>query len=310
MFVEVGAERGSPTKIYYELHGSGTNKVLLIMGLSATCRSWDLTVEQLLKHGNYEICILDNRGVGDSDSPPIGYTIQTMALDTFDLLEHLGWKKNVFVAGISMGGMITLELVLHSPETFAAVALISTHAGRTLPTIKALWMLLTAPTNPNLELRAQRYCDIVFPQSWLDQPLPPESGFATNRDRIMTRFIENAKRKPLQTALGMRGQQYAITQHHVSPDRLRSLAQTGLPIQILTGTDDNLVRPSNSYYLADQLSAPLEVFQDSGHGLPSECPERFLDVLVGLMKKSPVFVDGRGGKGEGAVAGQVEETVI
>lgn len=43
--VEVAHNRESaPVKLYYEMHGNGPQKVLLVMGLSTPCSAWDLQV--------------------------------------------------------------------------------------------------------------------------------------------------------------------------------------------------------------------------------------------------------------------------
>lgn len=55
-----------------------------------------------------------------------------MALDVLDLLDYLQWTKDrsVNVVGISMGGMISLELAKVAPERFCSMTLISTTSGR------------------------------------------------------------------------------------------------------------------------------------------------------------------------------------
>ena len=58
-----------------------------------------------------------------------------MALDTRDLMDHLGWTSNVHVVGVSMGGMIALELACLCPEYMTSLCLTSTHAGRTFPPV-------------------------------------------------------------------------------------------------------------------------------------------------------------------------------
>lgn len=54
-----------------------------------------------------------------------------MALDTLEVLDHLGWteKRTVHVVGVSMGGMISLELASRVPQRIASLCLISTTAG-------------------------------------------------------------------------------------------------------------------------------------------------------------------------------------
>lgn len=42
---------------------------------------------------------------------------------------------------------------------------------------------------------------------------------------------------------------------------------------VVTGTVDNLVRPSNSFHMANVMKCRLEVFPGGGHALSSEQPE-------------------------------------
>jgi pimeloyl-ACP methyl ester carboxylesterase len=51
-----------------------------------------------------------------------------MAKDTLALINHLQWNR-CHVVGISMGGMIGLELALLAPEKIISLTLLATHAG-------------------------------------------------------------------------------------------------------------------------------------------------------------------------------------
>ena len=52
----------NPFDMYYEVHGHGPNKLILLAGLGANCRFWDTFVASLLETNLFTICILDNRG--------------------------------------------------------------------------------------------------------------------------------------------------------------------------------------------------------------------------------------------------------
>lgn len=108
-----------PHNIYYELHGSTSptsTKIIFIMGLNNSSFAWERQVKYFSTHGDYSVLVFDNRGVGNSDVPLggiSGYRISEMAQDTVELLDFIGWTKEreVNVVGVSMGGMISLELV-------------------------------------------------------------------------------------------------------------------------------------------------------------------------------------------------------
>lgn len=65
------------------------------------------------------------------------FTLRTsqMAADTLELLDHFGWKDSVHLVGISMGGMISLELADTEPTRFQSVTLTSTTSKRNVPTV-------------------------------------------------------------------------------------------------------------------------------------------------------------------------------
>lgn len=80
--------------------------------------------------------IYDNRGAGYSESTPGLYTSHQMATDALQLLNYLNWTENIHIVGISMGGMIALELALMDTKRFESLTLTSTHGGRTVPPVK------------------------------------------------------------------------------------------------------------------------------------------------------------------------------
>lgn len=126
-------------ELYFEIHGSReqtkpVRRLVFIMGLSNSCFGWNNQVEHFTKHasdsnkefGSCQVLVFDNRGVGLSDSPKGAYKTSEMAKDAIELLQFIGWLPGqdgvvqepgttsdggINVIGVSMGGMIALELV-------------------------------------------------------------------------------------------------------------------------------------------------------------------------------------------------------
>lgn len=93
-------------RIYYQLHGTGKEKIVFIMGMNTSSFAWEGQVPHFAK--NHSVLVFDNRGVGNSDTPSGPYNTFEMAQDVITLLDYLGWGKGreLHVVGVSLGGMI------------------------------------------------------------------------------------------------------------------------------------------------------------------------------------------------------------
>lgn len=89
------------------------------------------------------------------------------------------------------------------------------------------------------------------------------------------------EQKPMKHKLfGIIGQIASTLTHHVSRERLSKLAKSDCRIIVMTGTIDNLVRPSNSVYLAKALKAEIIIFEGAGHCLFVEEPARYNSLVI------------------------------
>jgi pimeloyl-ACP methyl ester carboxylesterase len=99
--------------LHYEQYGSGST-MLLIGGLGCDLGFWKLFQVPVFSV-SHNLIIFDNRGVGESDKPKGPYSIAQMADDAAELLSELGIDR-AHVLGVSMGGMIALELAIRHSE--------------------------------------------------------------------------------------------------------------------------------------------------------------------------------------------------
>jgi len=110
--------------MHYQTRGSG-DPLILIMGLSADGPVWDLHAQAWEKH--FTCYLIDNRGVGRSDSPPGPYSSGQMADDVAGLMDEIGIPQ-ARVAGLSMGGVIAQQLALRHPGKVRSQILAATWA--------------------------------------------------------------------------------------------------------------------------------------------------------------------------------------
>ncbi|KAK3817249.1 MAG: alpha beta-hydrolase [Benniella sp.] len=286
-YIEVGHKRDKkvPLKLYYEKTGNGPKKLLLIMGLNSPGSAWEPVVRHFAQHPEYTTVFFDNRGIGFSDAPKGLYATSQMAQDTLELLDALGWTENIHVAGVSMGGMIGLELVHADPKRFSSLILTSTNAGRSPPQLVTLSFLSRVILVKDPEARIKLIVETLYPLKWLDAPARKNSGYNTNREVVAASLKRRFATTPLQPLHANIAQSWAALFHHVNSKRLAEIRTSGLAILVVTGTADNFVRPSGSYHLAKELNAPLVVFEGSGHALPGEQTETYCRFIEELVEK-------------------------
>ncbi|KAF9123465.1 hypothetical protein BGW39_008933 [Mortierella sp. 14UC] len=284
--VKVGLHRDNkkPVKLYYEKTGEGPIKLLLITGLGTPASGWDPVVEYFSKRPEYTIVAFDNRGAGYSDAPHGLYSTSQMAQDAVDLLDALGWHSDVNVAGISMGGMISLELIHAAPKRFSSLVLTSTNAGRSPPQLVTMAFFARVLTILDPHLRLKFITDHLYPKGWLDQAGPPESQFKTNRDFVTVTLQKQYIDIPMQPLHANVAQVWAALTHHVNPQRLAQIHASQIPILIVSGTEDQLVRHSASHYMQRHLNCRMSIFEGSGHIIPSERTMAYCALVEDLIR--------------------------
>jgi pimeloyl-ACP methyl ester carboxylesterase len=122
-------DRGG-VRISYEVHGTGGSRVpmLLTHGFGASARMWTPNVAAL--SADRPVITWDMRGHGESDSPDDQslYTQAACLDDMAALLDTAGAQRAV-LAGLSLGGYLSLAFRIAHPERVSALALFDTGPG-------------------------------------------------------------------------------------------------------------------------------------------------------------------------------------
>ncbi|EPB85593.1 hypothetical protein HMPREF1544_07586, partial [Mucor circinelloides 1006PhL] len=147
----------------------------------------------LAENGDYTVIVFDNRGMGFSDAPVGLYSTSQIAVDAPELLDYFQWKSNVHLVGISMGGMISLEMADAEPTRFQSLTLTSPTARRNLLTQKPL----------------------------------VQTEYETNRELAIHGYIGHTRRSRRQPLHGNLGQTAACLRYYVSDEHLINIKSSG-----------------------------------------------------------------------------------
>jgi pimeloyl-ACP methyl ester carboxylesterase len=113
-------------EIAYDDFGGGGPVVILAHGFLMDRTMFAPQVAAL--RDGYRFVTWDSRGFGDTVFDGKPFTYWDLALDCLGLLDHLGIERAV-VGGHSIGGFVSLRVVLTAPERVQALVLIDTQAG-------------------------------------------------------------------------------------------------------------------------------------------------------------------------------------
>jgi 3-oxoadipate enol-lactonase len=250
-------------RLHYEKIGRDT-PLLLISGLSGGTWSWYGQVPYFQRY--YQTITFDNRGAGQSGTPPGPYRMRQFAADIVCLLDCLDLQQ-VFVLGLSMGGMIAQQLALLAPDRVRAMVLGCTHCGgeRRIP--------------PAAEVLA-RFVDNegLTQEQIIDKNIPFffSSGCLKTRPDLVELYREAQLLAPLQPEAAFYAQFAAIQDFSCCGE----LPKMRIPTLVITGTEDLLVPAENARILARCISgAELVEIPGAGHALHAECPDQ-LNALV------------------------------
>lgn len=113
----------------YEVAGPSDGRaVVLLSGATVPYYIWDSTATALL-HDGFRILRYNYYGRGFSDRPRLRYDLATYDRQLTELLDSLGLRGPVDVAGLSMGGAIATNFADRHPERVRTVTLVDPGIG-------------------------------------------------------------------------------------------------------------------------------------------------------------------------------------
>ena len=237
--------------LHYELVGDG-EPLVLVHGLGSSGRDWEKQTPRFA--AEYQVVLPDLRGHGRSAKPPGPYSIAGFAADVAALLRRLELAP-AHVVGVSLGGMVALELALSEPELVRRLVLINAPLDARLDTLARKWTfwsrwLIVALLG--VSALAQVLARKLFPK-------PEQEGL---RRVFIERWRENDQRPYLASLRAIKGWS--------AVDRLPGVA---CPTLVIAAEHDYTPTQRQRELAAAIPGATFELIQDARHAVPVEKPE-------------------------------------
>lgn len=260
------ADRGTHRLSYETLGRDDAPPLLLVMGMSFSARAWGPMPQRLAR--DFRVVFFDNRGAGESTALLRPFGIGDLADDAAAVLEAAG-AGPACVFGISMGGMVAIELALRHPERVRALALGATFAG---------WRTSRKATAPVMgSLVAGGFLSRLGAHGIIARALVSPALSRDDLERFGA-WVESAGR----VSPRVLSQQVAAV---TAWDATERLGEIRVPTLVLTGDADVLVPVENSRRIAEAIpGSRLVLLPGAGHLFPLERFEETERELAGFFR--------------------------
>ncbi len=247
--------------IYWKMEGAEDAPALILLNSIGTDMDlWDAALPML--RARFRLVRIDTRGHGASAAPDGDYSLPMLANDVLAVMDAAGVAKAA-VAGVSLGGMIAMQMALDAPERVSALALVCTSATMD----SASWDARIA------KVRGE--------------------GMASIADLAMGRFLspEYIAAQPAMAAtvrralIGMAASGYAGCGAAIRDMAIAErLGEIAAPTLVVTGgRDTSTPYDGHGEHLVEGHADAQHVALDAAHLAPIEAPERLASAIIGLI---------------------------
>ena len=253
-------------QLAYDDVGLG-HAVVLIHGYPFNRSLWTEQVEAL--SSKYRVVTPDLRGFGESDSSEGAVTMDRMAQDVVQLMDHLGIDQAV-IGALSMGGYVALALIKQFPSRVKALVLADTRAQ--------------ADTEEAKQTRFQQAEKALsegmagIADAMLPKLLTPDT--VSKRPEVVKRVRDMMlKTKPQGAASALLGMAER-------EDQTEFISTIRVPAMIVVGREDAITPVADSEKMKSKIGpSHLVVLENAGHVSNLEQTEQFNFALLKFLDR-------------------------
>ena len=247
----------------YACKGQGV-PVLLLHGLGSSSFDWQPQIEHLSR--TCQVYALDLRGHGQSELLRAPISMAELAADIAEFIQAMGIAPCILV-GISMGGMLTFQLLAEQPQLVRAAVLINTAPSFPLDSWRVrgqVLLRLAMVRGLGLERFGRLLAARLFPQ--------PQQQLL--RALLAERIAGNDKRSYLYAMRAIAGW-----------SALEAVREVQTPLLVVAGDRDYTPLAYKQSYVEQLKNAQLQVIADSGHATPMDQPEQTNQLLSEFIRQ-------------------------
>jgi 3-oxoadipate enol-lactonase/4-carboxymuconolactone decarboxylase len=249
-------------RLYWKREGRDNAPALVLLNSIGTDMDlWDAVLPHLRER--FALLRIDARGHGASTADHGDYTLALLAADVVAVADAAGLGR-FSLAGVSLGGMIGMELALAQPERLEKLALVCTSAT-------------------------------MDPASWNDRIAKVRAeGMASIADMAMGRFLSEAFfganpgvfETVRRQIVGMDAQGYAGCGAAIRDMDLASrIGGITAPSLVITGTrDTSTPYKGHGEHLVARIPGAIHCPLGAAHLAPLEAPEALAGLLVSFLE--------------------------
>ena len=250
-------------RLYWKVDGrSDAPSLVLLNSIGTDMDLWAATLPFLREH--FSLLRIDTRGHGASTTEPGDFSLTLLAQDVLAIACDAGLARFT-VAGVSLGGMIAMQLALSAPEKIDGLVLVCTSAT-------------------------------MDPFAWTDRIAKVRSeGLGSIADLVMGRFLSDVTRNTHPGLYDSIRRQFLLMDAEVyagcgaairDMDLAGRLSEIACPVLVITGTRDSSTPfLGHGDYLMAHLSGAAHRQIEAAHLAPLEAPEALARTIVEHMGK-------------------------
>ncbi len=248
------------------LEGGEGPPIVLLHGVGSFGPEWGLIIPGLVRR--HRVVVPDLPGLGESVAGP-GKRGSDAAVEWLSELIAQTCEEPPLVVGHSLGGALAAHLAIASNERVRGIVLVnSSSLGRFRPAPGVILALMRLSARPTPESR-----DRFLRQVMVD-PARARNAWGDRWDALEAYDLDQAARPSVDKAT-----QELLRRIGVRRIRSDQLRQIDIPVSLIWGRSDRLMRVRIAERASAEFGWPLHPIDDCGHGPHLERHEEFLRAL-------------------------------